>query len=125
MLLIKNWLLCKARKFKAFKAAWLSVRTVTGLWIPSELVFKRWVTWAKATSMANSSPENMLSVLVEAIVAEEIGNDAMLGLLIPIPITPFRAELSVKISWLAEFCAEEMASSRGRRMHGTIGSHGG
>ena len=80
MLLIRNWPLCKAGKFKAFKAAWLSVKTVTGLWIPGELVFKRWVSWAKATSMANSLPENTLSVLVEAIVAEEIGNDEMLGL---------------------------------------------
>lgn len=73
----------------------------------------------------NSSPENTLSVVVVAIVADEIGKFEMLGLWIQMPITSFRSELSVKIAGFTKFCAAENALSRERIMHGTVASHGG
>lgn len=70
-------------------------------------MFKKWVSWAKAISMANNFQENKLSVLVEVIIAEKIVNDVMLGILIPMPITPFLAELFVKIAWLVSWAEKQ------------------
>ena len=48
--------------------------------------------------MAKSSPENILCVVVVATVVEEKGKRERLGLWMPMPKCPFRAELSVKIA---------------------------
>ena len=60
-----------------------------------------------------------------AIVADEIGKFEMLGLWMPMPMTLFRAELSVKIAGFTKFCARETALSREGMVQGTVASHGG
>ncbi len=84
---------------------------------------KEVISSVRATFIAKSLPKNTLSIFIGEILAEGITKWEILRLWIPMPTTPFQAELSVKITRRVRFYGKKMVLSRKKIGYSIVASH--